>query len=102
MRAEPQEGRYVCSGCGFDWTNYVRTVKIVTGLPCVECYGDSAIIRKETKAEPTPAELSTNDIQTVARHYPEWARTDAGIAALLDAAEKRLLRDIDGRGDYPK
>lgn len=53
------------------------------------------------QAEPTAAELASNDIRTIARRYPEWARTDEGVAALLEAAEKRLFRDISGMGDHP-
>jgi hypothetical protein len=53
------------------------------------------------QTEPTPAELATNDTQTIARRYPKWAVTDEGIAALLEAAEKRLIRDINGSGDHP-
>ena len=40
------EVRYECSECGADFTDNVVQKKIAAGAPCVECYGDNAIVRE--------------------------------------------------------
>lgn len=38
---------YRCSECRFAWTDYVLAGKVYKGRPCVECYGDSALVVEE-------------------------------------------------------